>query len=188
MTRTRARRADLPTRGADLQVRLSNPRSRRADLQVRLDAAPTRRADLQVRRRLACAALLAALVAACANNPPSPAALDAKNDQCAFCRMGVVSPTFAAQIVRAGDEPRFFDDLGCLQAYVKGAGVDAEAIVYVADHRTGAWVDARAAVFTRTSLQTPMASGLVAHADAASRDADPAAAGGAPVARAEVVP
>ena len=53
-------------------------------------------------------------------------------------------------------------------------------MVFVADHRTGEWVDARRAVFTRTSIDTPMASGLVAHADAASRDADPAAAGGQP--------
>jgi copper chaperone NosL len=57
----------------------------------------------------------------------------------------------------------------------------------VADHRTRAWVPAAAAVFTRVpALQTPMGSHLVAHADAASRDADPDAAGGAAVSAAEL--
>ena len=44
-----------------------------------------------------------------------------------------------------------------------------------------------AALYTEVpTLQTPMASHLVAHADAASRDADPAAAGGRTVAAAAI--
>jgi hypothetical protein len=58
----------------------------------------------------------------------------------------------------------------------------------VADHRTGEWVDASRAVFTRTpAVQTPMASGLIAHADAASRDRDNAAAGGSDVSPAAIL-
>ena len=51
----------------------------------------------------------------------------------------------------------------------------------MADHRTGAWVRAETALYTKVaSLETPMGSHLIAHADAASRDADPAARGGVP--------
>lgn len=117
---------------------------------------------------------------ACGQIPAGPVTIDLKNDTCAHCRMGIVSTATAAQIVAPGEEPRFFDDIGCLRDYVAKEAVAADAVVFVADHRTGEWVDARRAVFTRTSIDTPMASGLVAHADPASRDADPAAAGGQP--------
>jgi copper chaperone NosL len=124
------------------------------------------------------AALASAL--ACGTVPAGPVTIDLKNDTCAHCRMGIVSTTTAAQVVAAGEEPRFFDDIGCLRDYLAGAALTSDAVVFVADHRTGDWIDARRAVVTKTSIDTPMASGLVAHADAASRDADPAAAGGQP--------
>lgn len=115
---------------------------------------------------------------ACGQVPAGPVTIDIKNDTCAHCRMGIVSTTTSAQIVAPGEEPRFFDDIGCLRDYLAREGLADTARAFVTDHRTGAWIDARAAVFTRTSIDTPMASGIVAHADEASRDADPAAAGG----------
>lgn len=123
--------------------------------------------------------LLAALVvSACAGGPAPPAKVALGEDACAHCRMTLVSQSTAAQIAQRGDEPVFFDEAGCLRDYLGGHATPADAVVYVADHRTGEWVNARTAVFTRTSASTPMGSGLLAHADAASRDADPAAAGG----------
>lgn len=125
--------------------------------------------------------LAAALVTgACGGGPQAPAALGLGEDACASCRMTIVSRATAAQIVRAGDEPLFFDELGCLREYLTRRALPNDAVAYVADHRTGEWVNARVAVFTRTTVATPMASGLLAHADAQSRDADPAAAGGTP--------
>jgi copper chaperone NosL len=84
---------------------------------------------------------------------------------------------FAAQIVAPGEEPAFFDDVGCLGAYLAGAGTPAVgAIAYVADHRTREWVPAANAVYSRvTDLQTPMGSHLIAHRNQASREADAAA-------------
>lgn len=123
--------------------------------------------------------LIAALMmSACAAGPVAPANPRMGEEACAHCRMTLVSRATAAQIARAGDEPVFFDDLGCLRDYLLHRPAAAEAVVYVADHRTGAWVEASTARFTKTGSATPMASGLVAHADQASRDADPAAAGG----------
>ena len=120
----------------------------------------------------------ALLTSACAGGPPRPADVALGEDACASCRMTIVSRATAAQIVRPGDEPVCFDEIGCLRDYLGGHATTGDAVTYVTDHRTGEWVDARTAVFTRTSTSTPMASGLLAHADAASRAADPAAAGG----------
>ena len=96
---------------------------------------------------------------------------------------------FAAQIAAPGAEPVFFDDIGCLRDYLKQAGaqVPAGAVAFVADHRTGAWVRASAAVFTKPAhLETPMGGGIIAHANEESRRQDPDAAGGAPVTVAEI--
>lgn len=88
--------------------------------------------------------------------------------------MTVSDLRFAAQIVAPGEEPRFFDDLGCLQHFLKAGEVPDGATAYVADHRTRAWVPAARAVYVRNdTVATPMASHLIAYADAASRDADP---------------
>ncbi len=126
-------------------------------------------------------------VSACAAGPAAPAEPRMGEEACAHCRMTIVSRATAAQIARPGDEPVFFDDLGCLRDYLLHRPVPADAVVYVADHRTGAWLDATTARFTKTGTATPMASGLLAHADQASNDADPAAAGGAPVATRDVL-
>jgi len=120
-------------------------------------------------------------ISACAAGTLRPANIRLGEDACAHCRMTVVSDKTAAQSVAPGAEPLIFDDLGCLRDYVSETPLGDAAVVFVVDHRTGAWLDARQAVFTRTSEQTPMGSGLVAHADAASRDADPASLHGAPV-------
>ncbi len=139
-------------------------------------------------RRIA-AALVSGLllwVAAC-GGPPSPAALDTKNDACAWCRMAVSDARFAAQIVRPSEEPRFFDDIGCLVSYLARGAPPRGAVAFVADHRTKAWTPAATATYTRVpGLATPMSSHLIAHADAASRDADPDARGGTPVSPSEL--
>ena len=135
-------------------------------------------------RRPAMALLSVAIltVAACARGKPAPASLDPRNDLCASCRMPVSDRRLSAQLVESGEEPKFFDDLGCLRNHLSGRAPSSRAAIYVADHRTGAWVPAEAAVYTRCpSVSTPMGSHLLAHTDASSRDRDPAARGGEPV-------
>lgn len=109
--------------------------------------------------------------------PARPAALDTRNDACGSCRMPVSDPRLAAQLAAPGEEPRFFDDIACLREFLAKAGPPpAGSVAYVADHRSGAWVRASAATFSRCpALETPMGSHLIAHTDAASRGGDPAA-------------
>ena len=128
------------------------------------------------------------LVAAACGGPAGPAALDPRHDACAWCRMTVSDRHFASQVVAPSEEPRFFDDLGCLAGWLRENRFPDGALVFVADHRTGEWVDARRAVFARApGLATPMGSNLVAHADTASRAADAAAAGAEDVPPSEVL-
>jgi copper chaperone NosL len=115
----------------------------------------------------------ALLCLACSSGVAKPVPVDTRNDACASCRMAVSDPKLAAELVAPGEEPRIFDDIGCLAAYLRQHPAAPDAAIYAADHRTGAWIPARAALFTRVaSIETPMGSHLVAHADQASREAD----------------
>jgi copper chaperone NosL len=127
-------------------------------------------------------------VAACGGGVPGPATLDPRHDACRSCRMTVSDQRVAAQVVAPGEEPLFFDDIGCLAAYVRDEPrLPQGAVAYVADHRTRGWVLAASATYTRVAhLETPMSSHLVAHVDAASRLADPDAKDGAPVGISEI--
>jgi len=124
---------------------------------------------------------------ACVSMVLQPADIRLGEDACAHCRMTIVSAATAAQIVARGEEPVTFDEIGCLRDYLAKHPTAADAVVFVADHRTAEWIDARRAVFTHTSTSTPMSSGLVAHRDVASRDADAAALNGSPVAAVRIL-
>ena len=128
------------------------------------------------------------LLAACGGGAEGPAPIDTKNDACAWCRMSVSDLRFAAQLTAPGHEPKFFDDAGCLRDWLKEPREAAEWTAWLSDHRTKEWVKATDAVLVRDpAVQTPMNSGLVAWASAASRDQDLASKGGTPVAAAEVI-
>ena len=96
--------------------------------------------------------------------------------------MAVSSQRSAGQLVAPSEEPLFFDDLDCLARYAAGRALPEGTIAYVADHRTKVWVRATDAVYTKVArIETPMGSHVMAHADTASRDADPDARAGEPV-------
>ena len=125
---------------------------------------------------------LAGLLAGACGGGTAPATLDTRAGvACASCRMTVSDVRTASQIVAAGEEPLFFDDLGCLREYRSTHPRASGARVFVADHHTGAWVPAGDAVYARAGgVETPMGSHLLAWASAAARDADPASRGAEP--------
>jgi copper chaperone NosL len=133
--------------------------------------------------------LILGLLVGCRSGVPQPVEIDAINDACFQCRMIASDPGLAAEIVAPGAEPLIFDDIGCLRDYLAATPISQDAIVYVADHRTRAWVRVEDAVFTRRwTLSTPMGSGIMAHADLASKDADPSARGGESVTVRSILP
>jgi copper chaperone NosL len=139
-----------------------------------------RPADVMMRRLTPFALIL--LLAGCGRGPVQPVDFDAAHEACRFCRMTGSDGRTAAQLVSPGEEPLFFDDIGCLRDYVRQTSLAASAVMFVADHRTRAWVRADSAIFTQQAqLATPMSSHLIAHASAVSRDADADAREGAVV-------
>ena len=136
------------------------------------------------------ACLLLLLAISCGSSVPQPAALELSREPCGFCRMLVSDQRFASQIVAPLEDPKFFDDMGCLAHYLEThPTLPRGAVVYVADHRTKAWVRADQAVYTRVdSLTAPMGSHIVAHESAASRASDADAASGTTISAADVFP
>jgi len=143
--------------------------------------------DRAARRRPTAWLFVPLVASACAQGPPPPAPLE-RGEACGSCRMAIADTRFAAQLVSPAEEPRFFDDVGCLRDYLAaGAARPPHRVAYVADHRTKAWVRAERAVYAKADgIETPMGSHLLAFADAASRDADPAARGGVAMSAADV--
>ncbi|MBK9967992.1 MAG: hypothetical protein IPP07_25220 [Holophagales bacterium] len=134
-----------------------------------------------VLRLASCLAVV--LLAAC--GAAAPRAPPARHEERG---LRLVDLRFAAQLTSPGHEPKFFDDAGCLRDWLKAPREEAPWTAWVTDHRTKEWVKAKDALFTRNpSVQTPMNSGLLAHANPASRDADPSAKAGMDVPAAEVI-
>ena len=129
-------------------------------------------------------ATLLVMVAGCGSGGPVPIE---RGMPCAFCRMTISDPHLAAEVVAPGDEPRLYDDVGCLANDLRQRPAPAGARAFVADFTTGALLPAAEAVYTHDgSIATPMSSHLVAHATTAARDADGRLRGGTPISAADV--
>jgi copper chaperone NosL len=122
--------------------------------------------------RLALLCLLAIAANHC-DAMPAPAELDSATETCRFCRMPVSDQRTAAQIVASGDEPLFFDDVGCLREFLRAHPLPAGGIAFVADHASRQWVASTTAVYASVpGLDTPMGSHIVAYANEESRTRD----------------
>jgi nitrous oxide reductase accessory protein NosL len=94
-------------------------------------------------------------------------------DACERCRMVLSDHVHAAQIrYQPRDKKRpvvaLFDDIGCATLWLedKPWRDDPATEIWVTDHRTGEWIDARQATYV-SGQNTPMEFGLGAQADPA---------------------
>jgi copper chaperone NosL len=104
-------------------------------------------------------------LAACAGGPPRPQAIPLDRFNCARCGMMISSERGDAQVLYAGRDPRFYDDIGCLAA--DRAAWQNGGVPYVMTEADG-WARADAAFYARPAdSHTAMNYGFTAHAVAA---------------------
>jgi len=123
---------------------------------------------------------LVGLFAACQRL--APARIHYASDACDHCRMTIVDPAFAAQLVTATGKIYRFDDPGCLLTFVSSGRVPREQIhsAWVNDHEnSGSVVNVRDAVFVASDrIKAPMNGRLAAFQTRASAAAAQKAWGG----------
>ena len=118
-------------------------------------AAPVRRA----------AAVAVAALAACATGP-EPIVVGV--DSCAYCRMTIVEPQFAAELVSPTGRVYKFDSIECLAGYYTRASDGGDpGDIYVADFLApDRLLPLSEAAFRHTAeVHTPMAAGIIAFAN-----------------------
>ncbi|MDD5329195.1 MAG: nitrous oxide reductase accessory protein NosL [Sulfuricella sp.] len=109
------------------------------------------------------------IFAACSRQPDTgPVEVKWDRDTCVRCSMALSDRHYTVE-VRGGPKKQVFkfDDLGCAVTWLKDQpwGNDAATEIWVADYRSGKWLDARAAHYV-AGKTTPMAYGFGAAADA----------------------
>jgi nitrous oxide reductase accessory protein NosL len=128
---------------------------------------------MQVKGRgLAISAFLAMLLMACSSDPESgPKEVKWDWDVCDRCRMVLSDHLFAAQIRYYPEGSRqshvvWFDEIGCATLWLEEQPWkdDSTVEIWVTDHRTGEWIDARKATFVMGKI-SPMAYGLGAQSE-----------------------
>ncbi len=123
-------------------------------------------------RGLALTTFLAILLTACSSDPGAgPKELEWDWDVCDHCRMVLSNRLFAAQIRYHPEGSRQsqavqFDDIGCATLWLEEQSWkdDSTVEIWVTDHRTGEWIDARKATFVVGKI-SPMAYGLGAQSE-----------------------
>lgn len=102
------------------------------------------------------------LLAACSREPATgPVEIKWDRDTCVRCSMVISDRHYAVQ-VRGGPKKQVFkfDDIGCAVHWLKGQpwGNEPATEIWVADYRSGKWLDARGAHYV-TGKRTPMGYG-----------------------------
>ena len=82
--------------------------------------------------------------------------------QCSECGMLIHDLNFGSQVVAPDGKTWFFDDHGCMAAWLSARPFKDEAIIWVKDLPTGEWIDGKVAWYSRTD-QTPMSYGFGAY-------------------------
>ena len=117
--------------------------------------------------------LLLLLLGACSGDPGTgPKEVKWDRDACERCRMVLSDRHYSAQVRLFPEGKRdkvfFFDDIGCATLWLEGKAWndDPRTEIWVTDHRSGEWIDARTATYVKEKI-TPMEYGLGAQTEPA---------------------
>lgn len=117
------------------------------------------------------AILMVMLLTACESKPRGPVPIQA-DDACASCRMAISERRYAAELLDPDGNLYKFDDIACMMRFAHSRGIQRSATrFYVTDYANGKdFIDASSAYFVRlkSSVSSPMASGIVAFRNAAT--------------------
>ena len=114
------------------------------------------------------------VLSGCSGEPETgPVEVKWDQDNCERCRMMLSDRNFAAQIRYFPEAKRSrvakFDDIGCAVLWIKDQqwNNDPKTQIWVADHSSGEWIDARKATYLRKN-NSPMGYDLGAQSEADS--------------------
>lgn len=119
-----------------------------------------------ITRREAVAVLAGAVWAvACRSGtaPVTPAPVVFGRDECSYCRMIIDRDGLTAELVRGDGTAELFGEPGCLLAWLSEHPGE-RGTPFVTDERSGEWIGASEARYTRGVRRTPMRFDVVAHA------------------------
>ena len=131
---------------------------------------------LSIRRLLLVAVTL--LLTACRATVIGPPQIVVDRTACSHCGMFVSEPAYAAAYQAPGNDPRVFDDIGCLVNAVRQETA-APLTIWLQDAAGSGWIAADDATFVAASrTRTPMNGGILAYAARAAAEKAAAANGG----------
>jgi copper chaperone NosL len=122
--------------------------------------------------------MFALLAAACSAKASGPPEIVVDRTACSHCGLFVSEPAYAAAYQAAGNEPRVFDDIGCMLKALRRETA-SPVTVWLQDAAGAGWIDSGTANFVASPrIATPMSGGVLAYADPAAAEQAAAAHGG----------
>ena len=121
---------------------------------------------------------LALLSSACGAQAMGPPELVVDRTACSHCGMYVSEPVYAAAYQVGDNDPRVFDDIGCMLDAVERETA-SPITIWLQDANGSGWLNADDAFVVHSArIRTPMSGGFLAYADAEAADQAAAAYGG----------
>lgn len=109
------------------------------------------------------------LLSGCNSKSRGPVPIEA-DDTCASCRMAISERRYAAELIKRDGSVYKLDDITCMLRFARSHALRSPAVnFYVTDYKNGRdWLDARHSYFAglKTSVSSPMGSGIVAFRNA----------------------
>ncbi|RAT96823.1 nitrous oxide reductase accessory protein NosL [Brevibacillus sp. Leaf182] len=111
------------------------------------------------------------LMVGCGSEEPKPVDIAEGVDKCDLCKMHVPNDHNATEIVLKDGKALKFDDLGCMNNWMKENGTDNVAVQFVRDYYTAEWTKAEQATYAYDKdFKTPMTYGIYSFKEKSAAD------------------
>jgi copper chaperone NosL len=106
------------------------------------------------------------VISGCGKKEHQPVAINEKTDKCDICNMAVKDNQFSTEIFLDNGKSMVFDDMGCMDKWVKKNKDKKISIAYVRDYNSKKWIDSKKATYVYDkSIRTAMAYNVIAFID-----------------------